>query len=126
MDIQSRIDIVPSLMTEQVIIRQTRALGYDPRVNCPRTFRELLADLCGNVMFRQWVSDCLEQAGPGESQLGPYDTSLSGRPGDCVGPLVGSNGAIDIDAIHIIMGERTPVWSRRFHILLSAILSDQW
>jgi hypothetical protein len=25
-----------------------------------------------------------------------------------------------------IMGESTPVWGRRFHILLSVILTDQW
>lgn len=29
-------------------------------------------------------------------------------------------------AAHRIMGEITPVWSRRFHILLSVILAGRW
>ncbi len=102
MDIPLRIDIVPFMMTEQAIIRHVKGLGYDPRVNRPGTAMDLLTDLWQNEGFREWASGCL---------AGDIDTAHDG---------------LTCDGVHYVMGERTPVWSKRIHILLSVILSDQW
>ncbi len=110
------IDISPSLMTEQAIVRHMKALGYDPRVNQPRTPYELLEDLYQNEGFRQWAHACIDDsAGPRDRHTGYYGC-LEGRP----------HGERLVDDINLIMGECTPVWAKRIHVLLSWALSNQW
>lgn len=99
-------DHSPDFMTELAIMRQMKKFGYDPTVNCPTTFPALFDDLCNNCQFRRWIGELVpEEIGGGENPK--FDAEQRAK-------------------MHLWIGERTPVWTKRWNILLSIIASGMW
>ncbi len=92
--------------TEYLIVMEAKRFGYDPRINNPKTFNELYEDLCANDSFRRWLNGIIEPT---------YRLSEE--------PLLRQT---QIYEAHEWMSNHSPVWSRRFHILLSVIVSGNW
>ncbi len=92
-------------VTVKIIMDQIIAIGYDPTIRKPSGFIELYEDLCSFVGFRDWVNSVSE----------PKITA----------PPRSQEWYNQIYDVHRWMGEY-PMWSRRFHILLSVIESGTW
>lgn len=95
----------PDFMTELAIMRQMQKFEYVPKNN-PTTFPALFDDLCDNCQFRKWICELVPE------EIGCKENS-------------------NFDAehrvkIHLWIGERTPVWTKRWNILLSIIASGTW
>ncbi len=93
---------------EHFVVIFVKRLGYDPVVNRPTTFAALYKDLFKNRPFCDWIRSIVPcdilGAGPNSALLDPAQCA----------------------AAHIYIGERSPVWPRLWHILLSVILSGMW
>lgn len=106
---------------DHIVIFQTKMFGYElNESDCSSgkiDFLTLYSDLCRNKLFCEWIRGLVP------AEVTAEVTNVCNKKETEETVLLNSEQQL---AVHRFMGENSPQWSLRWHILLSVINSGKW